>query len=150
MDRGEHASHEGVNDVATPVREGLFSTTDPPRLLGGRCDTCGRHHFPRQDTCPYCSADGVRPVELSSTGVLWAWTAVTTSPPGYVGDVPYGFGVVELPEGLRVITRLTEPDPARLSAGAPMELVVVEVPVDDKNGRRATTYAFAPHADPGP
>ncbi len=32
------------------------------------------------------------------------------APPGYAGAVPYGFGVVELPEGLRVITRLADPD----------------------------------------
>ena len=114
--------HTGVSGDAVPVREGLFTDTDPPRLLGSRCAVCGRHHFPRQDTCPYCTADGASPVELSGTGRLWSWTTVTTAPPGYRGEVPYGFGVVELPEGLRVVTRLTETDPARLSAGQPMAL----------------------------
>ena len=33
-------------------------------------------------------------------------------PPGYLGEVPFGFGVVELDEGLRVLGRLTESDPA--------------------------------------
>ena len=37
---------------------------------------------------------------------------MTAPPPGYQGEVPYGIGVVELPEGVRVITRLTESDPA--------------------------------------
>jgi uncharacterized OB-fold protein len=82
-------------------------------------------------------------VELSATGRLWAWTAVTTAPPGYSGDVPYGFGVVELPEGLRVVTRLTEADPASLSAGQAMTMVVVPISVDD-DGRRVVSYAFAP------
>jgi uncharacterized OB-fold protein len=107
---------------------------------------CGRHHFPRQDTCPYCTAEGASPVELSDTGRLWSWTTVTTAPPGYGGEVPYGFGVVELPEGLRVITRLTETDPARLSAGEPMALVVVPVRVD-ADGRQVLTYAFAPRSE---
>ncbi|HEY5024095.1 MAG TPA: OB-fold domain-containing protein [Acidimicrobiales bacterium] len=134
--------------VAVAVREGLFTDSDPPRLLGSRCTSCGCHHFPRHDTCPYCAADGTTPVELSDTGTLWSWTTVTTAPPGYGGDVPYGFGVVELPEGLRVVSRLTEADPSLLSAGQPMALVVVPVGVDD-DGHRVVTYAFAPQAEHG-
>jgi len=131
-----------------PVRAGLFTEGDAPRLLGGRCDECGNHSFPRHDICPYCAAPDVRPVELSATGELWAWTAVTTAPPGYGGDVPYGFGVVELPEGLRVVSRLTESDPARLRAGQRVHLVVVPVQRDE-DGRPVSTYAFAPLDDPG-
>jgi uncharacterized OB-fold protein len=141
------ASAMDVTGPAVAVREGLFTRTDPPRLLGSRCAACGRFHFPRQDTCPYCSAPGALAVELSGTGHLWTWTAVTTAPPGYRGEVPYGFGVVELPEGLRVVTRLTEADPARLVAGQSMSLVVVPVDVDDV-GNRVVTYALAPGERP--
>ncbi len=143
MTIGETAPDVAVS-VAVPVREGLFTDTDPPRLLGGRCEVCGRHHFPRHDTCPYCASDGIRPVELAGNGRLWSWTAVTTAPPGYGGDVPYGFGVVELPEGLRVVARLTEADPSRLEAGQPMELVVIPIGVDAEGGRPVVTYGFAP------
>ena len=58
-------------------------------------------------------------MELSRQGTLWAWTAVTAPPPGYQGEVPFGIGVVELPEGVRVITRLTESDPGALAEGQP-------------------------------
>jgi len=51
--------------------------------------------------------------------------------------------VVELPEGLRVVTRLTEPDPARLASGQPMAMVVVPVHTGD-DGRPVVTYAFSP------
>lgn len=84
-------------------------------------------------------------MELSASGRLWAWTAVTAAPPGYQGEVPYGFGVVELDDGLRVVTRLTEADPARLVAGQAMHLVLVDL-CDDHDGRRVLSYAFAPDA----
>lgn len=125
-----------------PVRAGLFVDGDPPALVCGRCGACGAHHFPRQHTCPYCAADDVDEVHLRGPGTLWAYTAVTAAPPGYGGDVPYGFGVVELPE-LRVVTRLTEPDPGRLGVGQAMELVLAPLEVDDE-GRTVVTYAFAP------
>jgi uncharacterized protein len=125
------------------VREGLFTDTDPPVLLGSKCSVCGRVLFPRADTCTYCASDEPQPVELSGPGVLWAWTAVTAPPPGYLGEVPYGIGVVELPEGLRVIGRLTEADPSALEAGQQMELrtVVLARTSDDED---VVTYAFAP------
>lgn len=129
------------------VHEGLFTLGDDPRLLGSRCGACGWHHFPRATICPYCAAKGSAPVELSARGSLWAWTAVTAAPPGYRGEVPYGFGVVELPEGVRVLGRLTEADPARLVAGQAMQLVLVPLHADDE-GRAVLTYAFAPAASP--
>jgi uncharacterized protein len=120
------------------VRDGLFSDGDPPALLASRCTHCGNVLFPRVDACTYCATEDPEPVELSRPGTLWAWTAVTAPPPGYEGDVPFGVGVVELPEGVRVITRLTESDPGALAAGQPMELRVVALHDD------VVTYAYAP------
>lgn len=127
---------------AVVVHEGLFEDT-PPRLLASHCPGCGHHHFPRASVCPYCALSGSVRVELPGDGRLWAWTAVNAAPPGYRGDVPYGFGVVELPQGLRVLGRLTEADPSRLTAGQPMHLVVVPLHTDDE-GRQVVTYAFSP------
>jgi uncharacterized OB-fold protein len=128
--------------VRVLVREGLFTDSDTPTLLGSRCTVCGRTHFPRTDACPYCAAEETEPVELSRRGTLWAWTAVTAPPPGYKGEVPYGVGIVELPEGVRVIGRLTETDPGALSEGQAMELRVVPLHRDDE-GNDVVTYAFA-------
>jgi uncharacterized OB-fold protein len=109
----------------------------------GRCRRCHHFHFPRQRTCPYCSSDVVDEEHLAGRGRLWAHTAVTAPPPGYGGDVPYGFGVVELEHGLRVIGRLTEADPSALHTGQPMALEVVTLYHDDE-GAAVVTYAFAP------
>jgi uncharacterized protein len=133
--------------ATVPVCDGLFVDSDPPRLLGGRCRACGHHHFPRQPVCPYCSSERTAGVELSSRGRLWAWTAVTHPPPGYRGEVPYGFGVVELAEGLRVVTRLSEADPGRLAAGQPMHLVLERLALDEQD-RPVIVYAFAPDGAP--
>jgi uncharacterized OB-fold protein len=124
------------------VHEGLFTMGDDPRLLGSHCRHCGARHFPRIESCPYCGTPSPEDVELSATGRLWAWTTVTAAPPGYEGPVPYGFGVVELDGGPRVITRLTEPDAAALRAGQPMRLVLTDVGPAGKD--RVVSWAFAP------
>jgi uncharacterized OB-fold protein len=81
----------------------------------------------------------VEVVSLPRTGSLWAWTAVTSAPPGYEGPVPYGFGIVELDGiGLRVVGRLTEPDPSALRYAQPMVVTTATLP----GGR--VIWAFAP------
>ncbi len=112
-------------------------------LLASRCTACGSFLFPRADACTYCATEDPEPVELSRHGTLWSWTAVTAPPPGYEGEVPFGVGVVELPEGVRVITRLTESDPAALQAGQAMEFRLVALHADSE-GNDVVTYAFAP------
>ena len=123
-----------------PVHDELF-TIDPPRLLGARCTACGQHHFPRLAQCPYCGDEQVEPVELSDHGSLWGWTEVLTAPPGYEGDVPFGFGVVELPEGIRIITRLASPVTG-YEAGQPMQLRIV--PLHESDAGTVVTWEFAP------
>ena len=130
---------------ARPVRDGLFRDCGDgsARLLGGRCGECGRSHFPHGPVCPYCSADSPAAAELGPSATLWLYTAVLRPPPGYRGRVPFGFGIVDLEEGVRVVTRLTEADPSRLRPGHPMRLVVDDLHTDD-DGTRVITYAFAP------
>jgi uncharacterized OB-fold protein len=114
-------------------------------LLGGRSTSSGLTHFPLRAVCPYTGADDVVPVDLPRTGRLWAWTAVTAPPPGYCGPVPYGLGIVELDDGLRVVGRITVADVDALEAGRPMAVVADTVPGDD--GDPATVWAFAPAED---
>lgn len=126
-----------------PVRTGLFDETPDGgvQLLGSRCSACHRYLFPRGELCPYCSSADVEAVVLSDTGTLWGWTVVQTAPPGYEGSVPFGFGVVELPEGLRIITRLELSD-TPFDVGQPMRLGVAALH-DNDDGETVVTYTFA-------
>jgi uncharacterized OB-fold protein len=119
-----------------PVYEGLFSSAG---LIGGECAGCGERHFPRADHCPWCGRGDVSEVSLSTEGRLWAWTAVNSAPPGYEGDVPYGFGVVELDrDNLRVVTRLVDADPSGLHEGMALRFTIIPV------GGGTTTWAYGP------
>jgi uncharacterized OB-fold protein len=88
-------------------------------------------------------------LELGRTGgALFGWTVVSSPPPGYAGPVPYGFGIVDLDEGIRVLGRLTGVDPACVGAltfGQRMRCVVDEVP---REGEAALiVWAFSPERE---
>lgn len=129
-----------------PITHGLFTDgPDGPRLLAARCTACGKPHFPRGPVCPYCGEASCVDAAVGPDARLCLYTAVLTRPPGYRGDVPYGFGVVELDGGLRVIARLTESRLERLRPGLPLRLVVEPLFTDD-DGRSVLSYAFRPEA----
>ena len=127
-----------------PVVDGLFAdSASGPRLLVGRCALCHRTHFPATTTCPYCGAEECRRAEAGPEARLWLYTVVYTRPPGYGGPIPYGFGIVELPDGLRVVTRLTESEVDRLQPDQAMHLVLDTLTTTD-DGTPIISYAFAP------
>jgi uncharacterized protein len=127
------------------VCEGLFTTDDEGsvRLIGGRCTTCDRHSFPAGELCPWCGAAPVDQVLLSANGTLWGFTTIGTAPPGYRGPVPFGFGVVELTEGIRIVTRLGRADTSALEFGMPMRVTTDVVGIDD-DGNETVTWSFTP------
>ncbi len=133
-----------------PIAEGLFRfDTDGPRLVGSRCTACGEVAFPKQTSCPACTAAAGQDIALATEGTLWTWTVQRFPPPTppYVappgGFKPYGVGYVELADGVRVEARLTENDPAKLVIGMRMHLVL-EVMGADATGAPLVTFAFAP------
>jgi uncharacterized OB-fold protein len=133
-------------EAARAIAPGLFTDgPEGPRLVAGHCAACGQLHFPRGDVCPYCAADACTARAVGPAARLWLYTAVTSRPPGYRGPLPFGFGVVELAGGLRLVTRLTEARLDRLAPGLPMRLVLEALHTDD-DGRPVVSYAFRPEA----
>ena len=132
-----------------PIAEGLFTgAPGGPQLVGSRCTRCREVGFPKQASCPACTHASTEEILLSRRGRLWTWTIQRfPPPPPFIGDTahfaPYGVGYVELPEGVRVESRLTTADPAALEIGMEMELVLEKF-VDGPDGAARMTFAFAP------
>jgi uncharacterized OB-fold protein len=121
-----------------------------PQLRGSRCGDCGATTFPIQARCPRCSRANMTEVRLPRRGTLVTWTTQGFIPKlPYAGKetaetfTPFGVGLVELGDVIRVEGRLTENDPQRLRFGMEMELQIVPFYVDAE-GDEVMTFAFAP------
>ena len=126
-----------------PIRDGLFvEDRGTPKLVTGACDGCARMHFPATDTCPYCAASCTATRLVGPNGTVRLCTIVRRPPPGYVGDVPYGFGVVALADAeIEVITRLSASSLEDLAPGRAVRLALVPVRIAD-DGEEALTWTF--------
>ena len=122
---------------------------DSPQLIGSRCGACGATTFPVQQRCPKCSGADMSEVLLPRRGTLVAWTTQGFPPgPPYKGPtgkdfVPFGMGLIQLDDVIRVEGRLTENDPAKLQFGQEVELTMVPFATDD-DGNEIVTFAFQP------
>ena len=141
---------------AVPVADRVFTwPSDEPQLIGGRCAACAAVTFPMQSSCARCGSTEVDQHLLPRRGTLWTFTTQEFFPkkPYASGETmetftPYGVGLVELGDVVRVESRLTEGDASKLRIGMEMELVVVPFRVDP-DGTEVMTYAFAPASSGG-
>lgn len=137
-----------INDQV-PVAEGLFRlTNDGAALVGSQCTGCGMRYFPKSLSCrnPQCEAKSVEETLLSRCGHLYSYTVQAYRPPALFRMEPwepYAIGLVELPEGLRVMGMLTDCDHNDIEIDMPLE-VVVEPLYRDESGQDVLTYKFSP------
>ena len=123
---------------------------DEPQLIGARCNRCAAVTFPFQPSCPRCGAVDMERRLLPRHGTLWTWTTQEFLPkePYAGGETPenfrpFGIGLVQLGDEVKVEGRLTESDPAVLRIGMEVELAIVPFRVEE-DGTEVMTYAFAP------
>ncbi len=137
--------------TSVPIAPDLFTwPSDDPRLLGTRCTACGTVVFPMASSCARCGSSEVERHELGRRGSLWTFTTQGflpkwpyTGPETEATFTGFGLGYVELPGEVMVETRLTLSDPADLTIGMELELVIVPFRTEP-DGTEVMTYAFGP------
>jgi uncharacterized OB-fold protein len=134
-----------------PIANVFTWPADDPQLLGGQCKDCGAVTFPMQSRCPRCGTESMAELPLPRRGTLVSWTTQEFPPSvPYRGDPkgesfePFGIGLVQLDDLVRVESRLTECDPQKLDFGMDVVLRIVPFYVDD-DGNEVMTFAFAPN-----
>ena len=89
-----------------------------------RCTECGLRQHPPRHRCRSCFSERVEWVPSDGVGTLYSWT-VTHFPfdRGWAPALPYWTGVIELPDGIRLVGAMDGEDWARLDM--PVRVVVV-------------------------
>ena len=133
-----------------PIAEIFTWPSENPQLIGTRCDDCGAVTFPAQTRCARCSSPKMSELLLPRRGTIVTWTVQGFAPkPGFQGDPtgknfqPFGVGLVQLDDVVRVEGRLSEHDPEKLAFGQEVELRIVPF-FTDENGDEIMTFEFAP------
>jgi uncharacterized OB-fold protein len=114
------------------------------RLIGSRCPICGKIFFPHRTICRACGYRKLEDYKLSEKGKVLTFTVIRSPPKGYERNAPYVVGIVELNEGVKVISQIVDCDPEELQIGTPVELVFRKVKEGGKEGIIEYGYKFKP------
>ena len=93
-----------------------------------RCKGCGAwRHVPR-DMCAKCGSPQWEWAKSSGKGKVFSWTTVMQPmSPQFADVVPYSPVVIELEEGVRMVSWLMDVAPDDISIGLPVEVVFDDV-----------------------
>ena len=105
-----------------PIIEGYFTwPSDEPRMIANRCKKCGAVSFPGLPFCPNPDCEKVREnvetIQLSSEGTLWTFGQQVYPPPApfkMEPFQPFAIGMVDFPEGVRILGMLTRTNDLRI------------------------------------
>jgi uncharacterized OB-fold protein len=97
------------------------------RLLIKRCQDCQTAIFYPRSICPNCMSDRVDWVEASGRGTIYSYTVVHRAPPQFVQDAPYVVALIDLAEGVRMMSNVVGAAPSDVKIGAPVEVVFDDV-----------------------
>lgn len=134
-----------------PIKKGLLTSPLAPlenvRLVGSRCLDCQEVSFGEFSNCPNCAGGNLKVIPLSQKGYLWTYTVIRNRPPGdYKGPddpyVPLCEGLVELPEGIRVLSPIAC-DLDKVQIGMPLNLDVYKL-YQDNDGNDVIAFRFVP------
>jgi uncharacterized OB-fold protein len=91
------------------------------RLVAQRCGECGRLRHPPRPMCPHCHSLSIEVVELSGHGTLYSYS-VLHHPQHPAFDYPVLAALVDLEEGVRMVSNLAGIEPNDIRIGMPLEV----------------------------
>lgn len=119
-----------VPDV-TPETEAFWSGATDDKLLLSQCDDCGLvYHYPRA-LCPDCFSDDVEWIESSGRGEIYSYSTAKTISGWPEEGLPLVIAYVELKEGPRMMTNVTDCNPDTVEIGDKVEVTFVSTENDD-------------------
>ena len=94
-------------------------------LLGQRCAECKQLRFPPRPMCPHCRSLEREEIRLSGRATLHSW-AKPVHPPLPMFDPGYLLALVDLEEGIRMLSNLCGVTEDAIEIGMPLEVFFVD------------------------
>jgi uncharacterized protein len=94
------------------------------RLIIQRCSNCGEYVFYPRLACPHCFSEELSWEQASGKGKVYSFSVVTNNAPSdFIEDMPYIVAIIELEEGVRLLSNIVEADPLKVRCEMPVEVV---------------------------
>lgn len=127
--------------LPTPDRESaeFWDRVHAHRLALQQCRQCGSFRFYPRALCPVCLGELYEWVPVTGRGTVYSYTVCyRPASEAFAADTPYVVALVDLAEGVRLLSNIIDCAPAQVRVGMPVTLVYEDV------GEGITLYKFRP------
>ncbi len=105
----------------------FWEGTKKGKLLIQECQDCGTKIFYPRKACPECWSSNLGWYESSGKGKIYTYSIMLAGvEEKFASDLPYVLAYIDLPEGIRMMTRIVGCDPKAVDIGMDVEVVFEE------------------------
>ncbi len=94
-----------------------------------KCLNCGKLHYPVSPICPHCLGMDHEWAKLNGKGTVYSFIIARRSYNPAV-PVPYVVAIIELEDGIRMVSNVVECKPEEVRVGMPVEVVFDDISPD--------------------
>lgn len=124
MDEAQYELFRKHLPIADGETEPYWRAAREGKLLVPRCSACDRAFWYPRLSCPRCWSDRIEWTEASGRGTIYSYTVIAHNDvPPFRDWLPYVVALVDLEEGVRMVTNVVGCEPRDLRVGLPVEVV---------------------------
>jgi uncharacterized OB-fold protein len=115
----------------TPWSKPFWDGCKNGKLLIQQCKECQRYVFYPKLFCPFCLSYDLNWIEATGKGKIYTFTVVYSyQPTEFSADVPYVVAVIDLEEGVRMMSNIVGCKPEAVKCDMDVEVVFEKVSHD--------------------
>jgi hypothetical protein len=107
--------------ILTDDNHAFWDAAKEGRLVTQRCSRCGRVRHPPRPMCPWCHSLEFEIVDLAGTGVVYSYS-ILHHPQHPSFDYPVIAALIDLDEGVRILSNLVDITADDVSIGLPVQV----------------------------
>ena len=115
-----------IDSDSRPYWEGLARG----ELRIQRCDDCLRHVFYPRTICPHCFSSALTWITATGRGKIYSYTVVHQAYGAFADTVPFIIAIVELEEGVRMMTQIVATLREEIAIGKPVSIIYHKISDD--------------------
>lgn len=111
------------NPTVNPLTESFWQKTSERIFQLQQCDDCHKAIFYPRRHCPHCWSERLSETQSKGRGTVASIVEVhRAGHPAFQDDTPYYVALVDLDEGVRLLSNVSDPNGKPIAIGARVEL----------------------------
>ena len=106
----------------------FWEGTKNHQLLIQQCSDCHKFIMYPKKYCPNCLSEDLAWIKASGEGIIYSYTVMRANPPSpFVDELPYVVSVIELKEGVRILSNIINSDLDKLECGKEVKVMFKDI-----------------------